>query len=370
MRALCLNAGSSSLKAAGFAIDATGDEPARAVSLSVDRIDADPARSEAYVDALDGVAAACDRDEFVPDVIAHRLVHGGPELLEHTVITDAVRAELDRATAFAPLHLPGALAVLDAARNRFSAAVQVGCLDTAFHRRLPPAARRLPLGADLDAAGIRRYGFHGLSYEYLVHRLGDSLGRRAVLAHLGNGASLAAVLDGVGVDTTMGLTPAGGIMMGTRPGDLDPGVLLYMLRAGAVDTGQLERVVDRESGLLAVSERSADVRDLLAAREDGDGRATLALEMYESIAAKHVAGFTTVLRGLDTLVFTGGVGEHAAAVRHGIAARLTHLGVAVDAAANEAGAPVISEPRAAVTVRVEPTDEEFMMAVHAARLVG
>jgi acetate kinase len=191
-----------------------------------------------------------------------------------------------------------------------------------------------------------------------------------VLAHLGNGASLAAVRDGVGIDTTMGLTPAGGLVMGTRPGDLDPGVLLHLLREHGLDAAQLERVVDRESGLLGVSGRSADVRDLLAAREDGDERAALALEMYEVVAAKHVAALTTVLRGIDTLVFTGGVGEHASAVRLGIGARLVHLGVFVDEIANDAGARVVSPPDSGVTVRVEPTDEELMMARHAVRLVG
>jgi acetate kinase len=286
------------------------------------------------------------------------------------LITDGVRAELTAAVSFAPLHLPAALEVLDAATTRYPECPQVGCLDTAFHRGLLPVVRRLPIGADLDAAGVRRYGFHGLSYEYLVHRLGGELGSRAVLAHLGNGASLAAVRDGVGIDTTMGLTPAGGLVMGTRPGDLDPGVLLHLLREHGLDAAQLERVVDRESGLLGVSGRSADVRDLLAAREDGDERAALALEMYEVVAAKHVAALTTVLRGIDTLVFTGGVGEHASAVRLGIGARLVHLGVFVDEIANDAGARVVSPPDSGVTVRVEPTDEELMMARHAVRLVG
>lgn len=368
MRVLCLNAGSSSLKAAGFSVAGADREPAKALSHAVDRIDSGAGDDQGYIDALDEVAAVCDGDGFTPDAVAHRIVHGGPDLVEHAVISDAVRADLDRAVSFAPLHLPGALAVLDAATNRFSGCVQVACLDTAFHRALLPEARRLPISGELDAVGIRRYGFHGLSYEYLVHRLGDGLGRRAVLAHLGNGASLAAVRDGVGIDTTMGLTPAGGIVMGTRPGDLDPGVLTHLLRERALDAAELERVVDRESGLLGISGRSGDVRDLLAARDAGDERATLALEIYASVAAKHVAALTTVLGGLDALVFTGGVGEHAAPVRADIAARLAHLGVTVDTDANAADAPVISDPDAAVMVRVEPTDEELMMARHAARL--
>jgi acetate kinase len=370
VRILCLNTGSSSLKAAGFLAEAPDGDPARVMSHSVDRIRSANGGDAGYVEALDEVAGVCDRAAFRPDVIAHRLVHGGPNLVEHTVINDAVRTELAHAVSFAPLHLPAALAVLDAATKVFRDCAQVGCLDTAFHRRLLPVVRRLPISADLDAAGVRRYGFHGLSYEYLVHRLGRELGRRAVLAHLGNGASLAAVRDGVGIDTTMGLTPAGGIVMGTRPGDLDPGVLVYLLRERGLDAAELERAIDRESGLLGVSGRSADVRDLLGAQLQGDERAALAIEMYEVVAAKHVAALSTVLGGLDTLVFTGGVGEHARPVRRGVAGRLVHLGVVVDAAANDADAPVISTPDAAVTVRVEPTDEVLMMAIHAARLLG
>jgi acetate kinase len=367
---LCLNAGSSSLKAAGFVVERRRGDPRRVMSHAVERIPSENGDDKRYVDALDEVAGACDDVAFRPDVVAHRLVHGGPNLLEHRVIDDTVRAALADAVSFAPLHLPPALTVLDAATSRYPDCPQVACLDTAFHRDLLPVVRRLPISAELDAAGVRRYGFHGLSYEYLVHRLGADLGSRAVLAHLGNGASLAAVRDGVGIDTTMGLTPAGGIVMGTRTGDLDPGVLVYLLRTRGVDAAQLERVVDRESGLLGVSGRSADVRDLLRARGEGDPRAALALEMYEVVAAKYVAALTTVLSGLDTLVFTGGVGEHAGPVRAGIARRLAPLGVEIDDAANDDGAAIISKPDAAVTVRVEPTDEELMMASHAARLVG
>jgi acetate kinase len=371
VRTLCLNAGSSSLKAAGFRDAAAGSDPERVVAHTVDRIrSGDDGDDGAYVDALAEVAAVCEEAAFGPDVIAHRIVHGGPKLGEHTLIDDGVRFELAGAVSFAPLHLPAALGVLDAATSRYPGCPQVACLDTAFHRGLLPVARRLPISIDLDAAGIRRYGFHGLSYEYLVHRLADELGSRAVLAHLGNGASLAAVRDGVGIDTTMGLTPAGGLVMGSRPGDLDPGVLLHLARVRGLDGGELERVVDRESGLLGVSGRSADVRDLLSARDGGDEHAALALEMYAAVAAKHVAAMTTVLGGLDTLVFTGGIGEHAGAVRAEIVGRLAHLGAGLDTDANDSGAPVISSSNSVIMVRVQPTDEELMMARHAARLVA
>ncbi len=369
MHVLCLNTGSSSLKAAGFVAGPSG-EPARVASEHAERVGEGQPSGVAHVAALGAVADALDRAGFAPEVVAHRFVHGGPDLLDHAIIDRPARAQLDAATRFAPLHTPAALAVLDAAEARFPGCLHVACLDTAFHRHLDPAARRLPIPEDLDAAGVRRYGFHGLSYEYLVHRLGSGLGRRAVLAHLGNGSSLAAVRDGVGVDTTMGLTPTGGLVMGTRTGDLDPGVLVHVVRTGDLDADGLERLVDQQSGLLGVSGRSGDVRDLLAARDGGDARAALALEMYEVAIAKHVAGFTTVLGGLDTLVFTAGVGERSAATRAGIAGRLDHLGVTVDRAANDANAAIVSEPGAPVTVRVEPTDEEMMMAIHAARLAA
>ena len=367
MRVLCLNAGSSSLKAAGFVVDEAGGTPERVVSRLVEHV-GEPA-APTPLDALATVADAFDDEGFAPvHAVAHRLVHGGPDLLDHCVIDAPVRSRLDAAVPFAPLHLAAELAVVDSAAVRYPGATPVACLDTAFHRHLPPAARRLPIPAALDTKGIRRYGFHGLSYEHLVQRLGRALGRRAVLAHLGNGASLAAVRDGVGIDTTMGLTPTGGIVMGTRPGDLDPGVLVHLLRVHGLDAAELEHLVDHRSGLLGVSRRSGDVRDLLAAADTGDGDAALALELYEVVAAKHVAALTTVLGGLDTLVFTAGVGEHAAPVRAGIAARLAHLDVAVDDDANGTHAPVISPSGASVTVRVEPTDEESAMARHAARL--
>lgn len=369
MRVLCLNAGSSSLKAAGFVIDRPDADPARVVSQLVERVGV-PSGPD-HLAALDAVANAFSRAGFAPvDVIAHRLVHGGPNLVDHVVVDAAVRAELATAVPIAPVHLPAALAVFDAASARYPGRPHVACLDTAFHRHLLPAARRLPIPGELDAVGVRRYGFHGLSYEYLVHRLGPALGRRAVLAHLGNGASLAAVRDGVGVDTTMGFTPSGGLVMGTRTGDLDPGVLVFLLRSGRVDIDGLEHLVDHESGLLGLSGRSGDVRDLLDARDAGDARSALALEVYESVAAKHVAALTTVLGGLDTVVFTAGVGEHAASVRAGIAARLGHLDVTIDREANEANQAIISPSDAPVTVRVERTDEEWIMAHHAARLTS
>jgi len=226
-------------------------------------------------------------------------------------------------------------------------------------------ARRLPLPRDLHEAGVRRYGFHGLSYESVVAELGAERLGRAVLAHLGNGASMCAVRDGRSIDTTMGLTPAGGFMMGTRTGDLDPGVLIHLLDAHGYDSARLEQLIDHRSGLLAVSERTSDMRELLAARST-DPRAALAVEMFCYQAAKSAAALSTSLGGLDSLVFTGGIGEHAPPVREGICARLAHLGVRLDRSLNAASAAIISPDDNPCTVRVVPANEEQSISRHTA----
>jgi acetate kinase len=368
VRVLCLNAGSSSLKAAAFVHAGDGAEPRRVASHHTERVGS----AGGHLAALRAIVDECAASGFVPDVLAHRIVHGGPDQVDHAVIDEAVSARLEAARPFAPLHLPVELAVLDAAGEVWPDRPQVACLDTAFHRHLPPVARRLPIPADYDAAGVRRYGFHGLSYEHLVHHLGADLGARAVLAHLGSGASLAAVRDGVGVDTTMGLTPAGGVVMGTRTGDLDPGVLVHLQRAHGLGVDEIEALVDRRSGLLGLSGTSADVRDLETARDrdDTDADAALALDAFASGVAKQVAALSTVLGGIDTLVFTAGVGEGSASVRADVVRRLAHLGLAIDRDANAAHAPVVSPPGAHVVVRVVPADEELAMARHAVRLGG
>jgi acetate kinase len=394
---LCVNAGSSSLKLARIDEDpdrpgSPGERPARVL---VERIGAGAAATvttatgahgpqpveapdhatalRVGLDLLDEVAGA-DR---TADVVAHRIVHGGPEVTDHCLLDDRIRALLARAEPFAPLHLPAELDLVDAATRHLAGVPQVACLDTAFHRHLLPESRRLPIPERWDRAGVRRYGFHGLSYEHLVSALGDDLGPRAVLAHLGNGASAAAVLDGTGVDTTMGLTPTGGLVMSTRTGDLDPGVLLHLLRtpdpgrpdldATGLDATGLERVVDHESGLVGLC-GSSDLRDVVAAAGDGDDGARLALDVLSLSIAKHVAALSVTLGGLDTLVFTAGIGEHSPDLRALVATRLAHLGVDLDPAANAAGAPVISRSGAAVTVRVVAADEEQAMAGHALRL--
>jgi acetate kinase len=284
------------------------------------------------------------------------MMHAEPER-----ITPALLAELRRITRYDPDHLPREIALIQVLQQRHPQLPQVACFDTAFHRHMPELAQRLPLPDALWDVGVRRYGFHGLSYEYIVGALGAAQLGRAVVAHLGNGASMVAVDGGQSVDTTMGFTPAGGLVMSTRSGDLDPGIPVYLAREQGYDPDRLEQLVDREAGLVALSGDTSDMQTLLERREH-DGRAALAVDAFCYQARKHVGALATVLGGLDTLVFTGGIGEKAAAVRAGICDGLEHLGVELDAAANAADAAVISAPGAGCVVRVEQTDEDRVIA--------
>ena len=377
MRVLCLNAGSSSLKLAlqsgeerlaQGAVERIGLERGRlwlrGGTAALDREVSAPDHAAAVQAALDALDAAGLR----PQAVAHRLVHGGP--LHHLpslidgALLDALRGLID----FAPLHLPAELAAIDAVSRRYPGLPQVACFDTHFHWELPEVARRLPLPQQLCDQGVRRFGFHGLSYESVVSTLGAGQLGSAVIAHLGNGASLAAVRAGRPIETTMAFTPASGVMMGTRTGDVDPGVVFFLLARGA-SPGEVERIVSRESGLLGVSGRSSDMRELLAARQ-GDPRAALAVEMFCWSCRKAVGALAAALGGLETLVFTGGIGENAAPVRAEICAGLAHLGVTLDAAANEAGAARISAAGSRCAVRVVHTDEDLVIARHALRLLG
>jgi acetate kinase len=340
---LALNCGSSSLKYATF----DGEEVV--LRGSVDRIGAGGvadhgAAVHAVLDRLADYGAAR------PAAVGHRIVHGGPDHAEPARVDDALLASLTRAIPFAPLHLPAELAAIEAVRARFGELPQVVCFDTAFHRTLPPVAQRLPVPASLHTAGVRRYGFHGLSYEYVVDTLGAKKLGRAVLAHLGNGASMAAVQDGRCLDTTMAFTPTAGLVMGTRSGDLDPGLLVYLLQHQGYDAARLERLVNHEAGLLGLSGTSSDMQTLLGLRET-DARAALAVSVFCMQARKWVGAFAAVLGGLDSLVFTGGIGEHAGEVRREICAGLGHLGVPTDGGAG-----------GTCQVHVVHTDEERMIA--------
>ena len=306
--------------------------------------------------------------------IGHRVVHGGPRLDRPCRISQDVLDELRRTVPYDPEHLPTEIALIESLARALPGLPQVACFDTAFHRDLPPAARLLPIPRRYAEAGLRRFGFHGLSCTFLLEELARRAGPaaaegRVVLAHLGGGSSLTAVRAGRSVDTTMGFTPAAGVPMSTRSGDVDPGLVAYFLLAGKMTPAQLHAMLHRESGLLGLSETSGDVRELLA-REAADGRAAEALAVYCHEVKKRVGALAAVLGGLDTLVFSGGVGEHAAPIRARVCEGLDFLGLALDEAANLRSAPVISPPGAAVTVRVIPTDEEVVVARATFALLG
>ncbi|WP_226504685.1 acetate/propionate family kinase [Pseudomonas sp. MWU16-30317] len=251
------------------------------------------------------------------DAVGHRLVHGGPEHLQPCLIDAQVRQQLQQASVFAPLHTPAALEVIDQARTHFSTLPHVACFDTGFHADLPAVAQTLALPRALHAQGIRRYGFHGLSCASIVRQLEDEIPERLIIVHLGNGASVTAVKQGKSVDTSMGLTPSGGIIMGTRSGDLDPGVLIYLLREKKLDVAKLEQLIDHQSGLLGISGVASDMRKLhQAAPDNADAR--LAIEMFCQAARKQIAAMVAVLEGVDLVVFTGGIGEHDDEVRQRI----------------------------------------------------
>ena len=267
-----------------------------------------------------------DTDLPVPSAIGHRVVHGGPQLRQHCLIGDGVLRQLVAASVFAPLHTPAALSVIRFAQEHFPDQPQVACFDTAFHAALPEVARVLPIPKEFQSEGLQRYGFHGLSCESIVRQLGDDLPGRLVIAHLGNGASVTAVKAGTSIDTSMGLTPTGGVIMGTRSGDLDPGVLLYLMREKKFDAAMLEDLVDNRSGLVGISVVASDMRRLhAAAASNADAR--LAIQMFCYSVRKQVAAMVAALGGADMIVFTGGIGEHDAEVRAAICDGLSWIGV-------------------------------------------
>jgi len=303
--------------------------------------------------------------------VAHRVVHGGEQYAAPIRLEDAVVADLQRLIPLAPLHQPHNLAAISALMRLRPELTQVACFDTAFHRTQPLLARMIPLPAALAEQGVRRYGFHGLSYEYIAQVLPRFAGTRAddrvVVAHLGNGASLCALRNRCSVATTMGFTALDGLMMGTRSGTVDPGVLFYLMRERGMSAPEVEDLLYRRSGLLGVSGVSSDMRELLASPLPG---ARLAIELFVYRAARELGSLAAALEGLDVLVFTAGIGEHAATVRAMICARLKWLGIQIDAAANERHAEVISRADSRVGVYVIPTDEERVMAQHTRALLG
>ncbi len=325
------------------------------------------AAATALVDHLESAIGA-----GVIEAVGHRIVHG-LEQTEPAAITPQLLDRLRVSAAIDPDHAPIAIALIEAVARREPGLRQVACFDTAFHAGLPRVARVLPIPRRYEAKGIRRYGFHGLSYSYLMEELAHVAGEpaargRVILAHLGSGASMAAVCDGRSVDTTMGFTPAGGLMMGTRSGDLDPGIAACLERSEGRGASEFFAMASRESGLLGVSETSADMRALLAC-EDGDSRAAEAVALFCYQARKCVGAYAAVLGGVETLVFSGGIGENAAPVRARICAGLGFLGIDIGAERNAAHAGVISSGASRVTVRVIRTDEELMIARSVSRLL-
>lgn len=359
---LALNSGSSSLKFGLYRVHGTDATAVQALLASeLDGV------SDMHA-AVTHIAAQFEQRGLPPPVaVGHRVVHGGPTLLAHTVIDDDVMTQLAGAAAFAPLHTPPMLALVRAARACFPAVPHVACVDTAFHARMPDVARTFAIDLAVQTHGIRRYGFHGLSCESVVHQLAGELPPRLVIAHLGNGASITAVKDGRSIDTTMGLTPTGGVMMGTRSGDVDPGLLLYLMRERGFDAARLEDLFDHHAGLAGVSGSNSDMRVLRAAAPH-DVHAGLAIRMFCMSVRKAIAGMVAVLDGIDALVFTGGIGEHDAASRAAIGAGLGWAGIAIDADRNANGERSIGESGLACAVLVLPSLEDEQIARHARAL--
>jgi acetate kinase len=385
---LTINGGSSSIR---FAVFEARDTLRRQLDGKIDRIGVrgttlivnDPAgnppapRRLAAADHRAAVGVLLDwleAQSVFPSVRAagHRVVHGMKRSHPER-ITPKLLAELHRSIPYAPDHLPRELGLIEALRRRHPLLPQVACFDTAFHRTLPRVATLLPIPRRYAAKGVERYGFHGLSYAYLMEELGRldpvSASGRVILAHLGAGASLAAVRHGQCIDTSMGFTPTAGLVMSTRSGDLDPGLVYYLARAERMTAAGFQRMVNRESGLLGVSAISADVRELLA-REAGDVRAAEAVALFCYQARKWIGAFAAALGGLDTLVFAGGIGENAPVVRTRICEGLGFLGIGLDEARNARSAGVISTDESRATVRVIHTDEELMIARSVLRCCG
>ena len=387
---LTINGGSSSIK---FALFEVGDSLRRILEGGIDRIglpeatlrvnglnSADnfsrpvtaPDHTVAVGALMDWIEERGGRDALT--AVGHRVVHGGPKYSQPQRITAEMVEELLQLSAFDPEHLPEEIQLTKAFHRRFPDLPQVACFDTAFHHDLPRVARLLPIPRRYEAQGVRRYGFHGLSYAFLMGELARLAGTeaaqgRVILAHLGNGASLAAVRDGKPVDTSMSFTPTAGVPMSTRSGDLDPGLVWYLARTESLDGKRFNEMVNFQSGLLGVSETSSDMRDLLE-HETQDVRAAEAVALFCYQVKKWVGAFAAALGGLDTLVFAGGIGENAPAVRARICDGLGFLGIELEEKRNAANAGVISSETSRVPVRVIHTDEEWMIAKTVCRVLG
>ena len=395
---LVLNSGSSSIKFSVY--DAGETKRRKLLEGAVEGIGTDPAEklSRFWIKNGDGrklrdtspdlpnldaayalVSEALKAPQFPrPAAIGHRMVNGGPTVTENQRITPELIDEMERYTAFAPLHTPTAIHLMRKLMAEFPDVPNFVCLDSYFHRNLPEVAKRLPIPEEYSAMGVRRFGAHGLSYESIVAHLKPYVPPRLIVAHLGNGASIAAIRNGVGMDTSMGLTPTGGIISGSRTGDIDPGVLLFILRKLAEKTddaqeaaNQLEKVVNQQSGLHGVSGLTSDMRALRDAIAHGNAEARLAVGEFVYVLRKFIGSYIAVLGGLDMLVFTGGIGENDAATRAEVCAGLEPLGIVLDPGRNSSrGEATISSTGSRVTVRVIPPAEDLMIVEHVRRLMA
>jgi acetate kinase len=386
---LTINGGSSSVK---FALYEARQEPVQRMRGQIERIGqsgtsfsasafGDHPAERREVAASDHAQAAEKLVQWLLDrvgrdaisAVGHRVVHGGIHLLEHQAITAAVVDELKRAQPLDLAHLPLEIALIEAIQRKLPDVPQAACFDTAFHRDLPGVSQLLPIPRRYIDQGVRRFGFHGLSYEYLLGELNRTsraeADGRVILAHLGSGASMVALRNGKPIDTSMSFTPTAGLVMGTRPGDIDPGLVVYLMRDQELSPQQMDEVLSHDCGLRGVSDTSSDVRDLIARREQGDARAAEAIELFCYQARKFIGAYAAALSGLDTLVFSAGIGERSPQIRQEICTGLEFLGLRVDPQRNAASAAIISADDSRVTVRVMPTDEEQVIARAVNRLV-
>ncbi len=378
LRILSLNAGSSSVKASVFDLTAPGpDGDAPSGLLWSAESGSERSLEQILAGLWTGVGAPLARPDDI-DVIGHRVVHGGATLLESTLVTPAVQLEIASAAEYAPEHNAAALAFIDQASRLFGRHLaQVAVFDTAFHRTMPPAAFTYPGPHAWLEQGIRRHGFHGVSHAYVAHRAERMLGRarqgfRVVSCHLGSGCSLAAVQHGRSVDTTMGFTPLDGIPMARRSGALDPGILIHLLRHGGHTPDSLDRLLTHDAGLAGLSGTSGDMREVLHSADAGHERARLALDVFVHRVRQGIASMAAAMDGVDVIVFTGGVGEHAPRVRGDICAGLGFLGVTIDAQRNAAihGEGIMSSADSRVSLLVIPAEENWMIARACVRVLG
>lgn len=385
---LTVNRGSSTVKCALFT---AGEPPVQLLSGDVDRIGQadhawrivdqaghktsgtfrEPDRVAAAFELIDQLTAAHGHNKLA--AVGHRIVHGGSQYDKPHRVTPELLAELRRISPFAPEHLPVQIELIEAIERRYPGVQQVACFDTAFHADMPAVAKTLPIPREYERMGVRRYGFHGLSYAYLMEELAQVAGAdaargRIILAHLGNGASMAAVRNGRSIDTSMAFTPTAGFPMSTRSGDLDPGLIWFLGDVQGMTFDQFYEMVNQRSGLLGISETTSDMRELLA-KQAGDHRAAEAIDLFCYQIKKWIGGFMAALGGLDTLVFSGGIGENAAEVRARVCDKLECLGIVFDESKNAINAAVISADQSPVTVRVMRTDEEMMIARSVSRLL-